>query len=72
VDHPVPLRQLVAFERVSLDVGEAATVTFAIGTDQLTLTNNDGDRVRPPTERSEGHPVLPGRLMERPRLTSSP
>jgi xylan 1,4-beta-xylosidase len=45
VDHPVPLRQLVAFERVSLDVGEAATVTFAIGTDQLTLTNNDGDRV---------------------------
>ena len=44
--HPVPLKQLVAFERVSLEAGASATVHFALAPDDaLAVTADDGSKV---------------------------
>lgn len=43
--HPVPLRRLVGFERVTVAPGGAATAAFALGEDALKLVNQAGDRV---------------------------
>lgn len=45
VTHPVPIKQLVAFERLSLAAGASANVTFSLGATQLQLTNTAGDKV---------------------------
>jgi beta-glucosidase len=41
--HPVPLKQLVDFERVRLAKGASTTVEFSVPAHRLALTNNDGD-----------------------------
>lgn len=43
--HPVPLRSLVAFERVTVPSKATATVTLTLGPEALALANQDGDRV---------------------------
>jgi hypothetical protein len=42
--HPVPLKQLVAFERVGVTTTTPASVQFVIGPNQLGLVDADGDR----------------------------
>ena len=42
--HPVPIRELVGFQRVSVSKGEAMDVTFDIGENQLGLVDENGDR----------------------------
>lgn len=44
VDHPLPLRALVAFERVSVGAGSQVEVKFELGHDELMLINRDGVR----------------------------
>lgn len=39
---PRPIRQLLAFERVQLRRGEARTISFTLGPEQLALINADG------------------------------
>ena len=46
--HPVPLQNLVGFERVRVGAGGSATVTFVVGEEQLALTNEDGDKIVAP------------------------
>ena len=42
--HPVPIRQLVGFERVTVAAGAPpATITFAVGPNQLGLVDQDGN-----------------------------
>jgi hypothetical protein len=41
--HPVPLRALVQFERVSLDARATATVRFRLTSDDLMLVDERGD-----------------------------
>ena len=45
VTHPVPLRRLVDFNRVSLASGSAQPITFAITQNYFVLTNNEGQDV---------------------------
>jgi beta-glucosidase len=45
---PVPLRQLVGFERIRLAPGEARTVTFAVTPRQLSLIDDTGCRIVEP------------------------
>jgi beta-glucosidase len=45
VDHPVPLRALVDFQRVAVGAGDNATVSFSVGPQQLLITNAAGNRV---------------------------
>merc|ERR1712110_692733 len=46
VDHPIPLRKLVDFERRTLVSGAAPTeVRFDVPVTALTLTNTDGDKI---------------------------
>merc|ERR1712232_1109494 len=45
LDHPVPLRKLIEFERVSLAKGASASLTFSVPLQRLAVTNNDGDYV---------------------------
>jgi beta-glucosidase len=40
----VPLQQLVAFQRVTVQPGETALLHFAISSDQMTLVDEDGTR----------------------------
>jgi hypothetical protein len=40
---PVPIRQLVAFERAGVAIGTTATVNFSITAQQLAVVNADGD-----------------------------
>ena len=47
---PVPLRNLVGFERIPLRTGEKRTVTFTITPRQMSLIDNDGKRVIEPGE----------------------
>lgn len=42
-NHPVPIKELVGFDRVT--VSSSSVVTFDIGPNQLGLVNKDGDRV---------------------------
>jgi beta-glucosidase len=42
---PVPIRQLVGFQRVHLEPAETKTVSFAIRPDQLSLITDDGKRL---------------------------
>ena len=51
VKHPVPLRSLVGFERVSVAAHATATVSFELTTDALLLTTAEGDRMLYPGER---------------------
>ena len=50
VTHPVPLRQLVDFDRVSVGVGQSSPVTFTLSDNYLTITNNQGQDVIYPGE----------------------
>lgn len=45
VTHPVPLRRLVDFERVSVAAGATETVHFVLSDEDLTLTNEKGQEV---------------------------
>jgi len=45
VDHPVPLKKLIDFERVSLAKGAAISVGFTVPRQRLAVTNGDGDYV---------------------------
>ena len=45
VSHPVPLRNLVAFDRVAVNKGGVTPVAFPIGDNFFTLTNNNGQEV---------------------------
>jgi beta-glucosidase len=45
---PVPIRQLVGFERVHLDPGETQEVSFALTPRQLSLIDDSGQRVVEP------------------------
>lgn len=42
--HPVPIRRLVDFERVSISAGASATVAFSIPRTNLALTTSDGSK----------------------------
>eukprot|EP01043_Picozoa_sp_COSAG02_P045927 COSAG02_NODE_4249_length_5586_cov_14.082377_2_plen_126_part_00 len=42
--HPVPIRRLVDFERVSVSAGSSATVAFAIPRTKFALTTSDGSK----------------------------
>jgi hypothetical protein len=50
--YPVPLKSLVAFERVRLAKGAATTLTFDISEDMLMLVNATGDRTLVPGNRT--------------------
>ena len=43
--YPVPLKSLVAFERVTLAAGKSAKVRFELGKEAFALTNAKGDKV---------------------------
>lgn len=45
VNHPVPLKQLVAFERVFVPKQQTKTVQFTIKDEQLKVTDNNGNYV---------------------------
>jgi hypothetical protein len=42
--HPVPLKELVAFERIAVASGSPATVVFKIGPQQLGLVDETGTK----------------------------
>lgn len=42
--HPVPIKELVGFERVHVSQGAPQTVTFAVGATQLGLVDQNGNR----------------------------
>ena len=42
--HPVPIRRLVEFERVTIDAGATAAVPFTIPREALSLVTKDGSR----------------------------
>ena len=44
-DHPIPLRKLVEFERVSLGKGASTSVQFSLPRQRLAVTNGAGDYV---------------------------
>jgi len=44
-DHPVPIKQLVEFTRVSVAAGKMATITFNLDKTAFQLTNKSGDKV---------------------------
>ena len=60
--HPVPIKELVAFDRVAVGPAAAAAVTFMIGPNQLALVDETGNSMlvrmpRPlPRQRSRGGP----------------
>ena len=43
--HAVPIKALVAFERVTLAAGETTKVLFELGQEAFALTNTRGDKV---------------------------
>jgi len=45
VDHPVPIKHLVEFERVTVAAGQATQITFNLDQKALQLTNKSGDKV---------------------------
>jgi beta-glucosidase len=47
---PTPIRQLAGFERVHLEPGEMKTVAFTLTPRQLSVINNEGQRVVEPGE----------------------
>jgi hypothetical protein len=61
--HPVPIKRLVQFDRVTLAPGTAATITFTVTKKQLELINNSGESVLYPGvhtltfTRGHGQPV---------------
>ncbi len=50
--HPVPIKSLVHFERVSLMPGESKTVEFMLGEEAFKLVNEHGARMIYPGERA--------------------
>ena len=42
---PVPIRQLVGFQRVHLEPGETQTVSFTVEPEQFAIINEDGQQV---------------------------
>merc|ERR1712034_71090 len=52
VDHPVPIKSLVDFERVRVVAGGKRTVVFKFTEDALLIVNKDGKKVLYPGERS--------------------
>jgi hypothetical protein len=51
VDHPVPFRSLVSFERVTVPANASVTVSFELTTDALLVTTAEGERMLYPGER---------------------
>ena len=51
VDHPVPIRALVYFERVHLPASGSMELAFTLGAEAFCLTNATGARVLFPGER---------------------
>lgn len=45
VDHPLPLRALVEFERVAVAAKQSVTVNFKLSNQNLLLVNKEGERV---------------------------
>jgi len=45
VDHPVPIKQLVGFERVSVDIGKSVQINFTFDKTAYQLTNKSGDKI---------------------------
>ncbi len=50
--HPVPIKSLVGFERVSLMPGQSEVVSFELGEEAFQLVNEIGARVAYPGERT--------------------
>jgi beta-glucosidase len=50
--HPVPLKSLVGFDRVSVAAGRSVVCVLELGMDSLLLVNGEGDRVLYRGERS--------------------
>jgi len=45
VDHPVPIKQLVEFGRVSVETGQSSQIDFTLDQKAFQLTNKNGDKV---------------------------
>lgn len=45
-----PLQELKAFQRVTIDAGASATLTFSVPVDMLNFTRRDGKRIVEPGE----------------------
>mmetsp|Transcript_30025 Transcript_30025/g.73115 ORF Transcript_30025/g.73115 Transcript_30025/m.73115 type:complete len:688 (+) Transcript_30025:267-2330(+) len=45
LDHPVPAKRLIAFERVRLQVGETQRIKMKLDVEDLAVTTNTGDKV---------------------------
>ena len=42
--HPVPIKSLIGFERVTVAAGGSARVSFSFGVEELLLVNAEGDK----------------------------
>lgn len=51
-DHPIPLKSLVQFDRVSLARGASTTITFTLPKAAFELTTTDGNKTVTPGQRS--------------------
>ena len=45
VPHPVPLKSLINFERISVNINDSAALSFSFEKDVLFLNNQDGESV---------------------------
>jgi len=52
VDHPVPIKSLVNFERVQANAGETVTASFKLDNEDLMLVNKKGEKVLYKGERT--------------------
>ena len=50
--HPVPIKSLVGFERITLEAGETKKVEFMLGEEAFKLVNEHGARMTLPGERT--------------------
>jgi hypothetical protein len=52
VDHPVPLKSLIDFDRVQVDARENKAISFTHDFDVLKIRNSEGDRILYPGRHS--------------------
>jgi len=61
VDHPVPIKQLVEFERVTVESGKSSVIDFTLDRKVFQITNKSGEKVLYPGQHSlifsRGHGV---------------